>query len=275
MTSEGFAPAKVNLTLHVTGVRADGYHLLDSLVAFADVGDRVVMTPGEDLSLDLAGPFAPGVPADARNLMWRAADAVGWTGAMTLEKQLPHPAGIGGGSSDAATVLRLIKQQGYEIPAELPIQLGADVPVCLAGHGVIMAGIGETLRALPAPLADLHAVLVNPGVSVPTPKVFAELAEKANAPMDIDGVSWADPQHVIAWLQNQRNDIEAAACRVAPEIADVLDALSRTRNMQVARMSGSGATCFAVYPDKNSAHLAAYEIGAAAPNWWCVATVLS
>ena len=122
MATEAFAPAKINLALHVTGQRADGYHLLDSLVVFADVGDRIALTPGDALSLDVTGPFAVGVPADARNLVWRAAQAAGWTGRIALEKNLPHGAGIGGGSSDAAAVLRMLGAAGAAL------SLGADVP---------------------------------------------------------------------------------------------------------------------------------------------------
>ncbi|MDG1068196.1 MAG: 4-(cytidine 5'-diphospho)-2-C-methyl-D-erythritol kinase, partial [Sulfitobacter sp.] len=165
MTSEGFAPAKVNLTLHVTGQRADGYHLLDSLVVFADIGDRLWFDAGPQMRISVTGPFAEGVPVDQRNLVWQAAVLAGWTGHITLEKNLPHGAGIGGGSSDAAAVLRAF---GGTADA---LQLGADVPVCLAHAPQRMRGIGEILDPI-APLPDLEIVLVNPRVAVPTAPVF-------------------------------------------------------------------------------------------------------
>ena len=135
-----FAPAKINLTLHVTGRRADGYHLLDSLVVFADTGDLLQLDPGPELALDVSGLFAGGVPADERNLVWKAAEGAGWTGHISLDKQLPHGAGIGGGSSDAAAVLRALAGQGTGIPEDLSLSLGADVPVCMAARPGVQLG---------------------------------------------------------------------------------------------------------------------------------------
>ncbi|SDX14992.1 4-diphosphocytidyl-2-C-methyl-D-erythritol kinase [Ruegeria halocynthiae] len=273
MTAEAFAPAKINLTLHVTGQRADGYHLLDSLVAFAEVGDRLCLTPGPDLSLSITGEFSDGVPSDHCNLVWQAAEAAGWTGRIHLEKQLPHGGGVGGGSSDAAAILRLLMQQGIGIPPHVPLSLGADVPVCVRPASARMRGIGEQIEAIALP--KLPALLVNPGIAVPTGAVFAALKTREHPPMPDRIPEFKTPKTCAGWLRDQRNDLEDPACSVAGAIAGVLDELSETRDVLLARMSGSGSTCFALYPTAKAAHFAAYEIGAAHPEWWCRATLLS
>ncbi|WP_291730083.1 4-(cytidine 5'-diphospho)-2-C-methyl-D-erythritol kinase [Leisingera sp. F5] len=273
MAAEVFAPAKINLTLHVTGRRADGYHLLDSLVVFADTGDLLQLDPGPELALEVSGLFAGGVPADERNLVWKAAAGAGWTGRISLNKHLPHGAGIGGGSSDAAAVLRALSRQGCGFPDELPLSLGADVPVCMAARAARMEGIGE--QVTPVDLPELHALLVNPGAHVPTGVVFCELASRNNPPLPQDIPAFASAADCAAWLGEQRNDLEAPAISVAPEIERVLSDLRSSRNALLARMSGSGATCFALYPSKKAAHFAAYEIGAEHPEWWCSAVTLT
>ncbi|MEQ6201727.1 4-(cytidine 5'-diphospho)-2-C-methyl-D-erythritol kinase [Sulfitobacter sp. HNIBRBA2951] len=268
MTTEAFAPAKINLTLHVTGQRADGYHLLDSLVVFADVGDRLRFDPAGDLRLTVDGPFADGVPADNRNLVWKAAELAGWTGHIHLTKNLPHGGGIGGGSSDAAAVLRVLN---YGADA---LSLGADVPVCLQPRAARMQGIGGDVTPLHDDLT-FFAVLVNPALHVPTPAVFKTLKEKENPAMaafPAEGVAlsaWMD------WLKAQRNDLEAPAIAAAPQIADVLTALRGTPDVMLARMSGSGSTCFGLYPTAQTARAAAAALAAEYPQWWCVETVLS
>lgn len=260
----GFAPAKVNLTLHVTGRRGDGYHLLDSLVAFADVGDDVTVAPGRGLTV--TGPFARGVPTDGRNLVLRALDLAQAPRAVTLDKHLPHPAGIGGGSSDAAAVLRLV---GAGLSAEQVLSLGADVPVCLLARGARMSGIGEIVR--PVALPRLCAVLVNPGLSVPTPEVFRALTTPDNAPMG-DLPEWENAGDLIRWLGTMRNDLEPPALTVAPAIGDVLDAI-RQSGAGLARMSGSGATCCGLYPDAAAAARAVTELNR--PGWWVRQAVLA
>lgn len=263
-----FAPAKVNLTLHVTGQRADGYHLLQSLVMFADFGDQLDLTPGPELAMTVSGPFAEGVPTDARNLAWRAAASAGWTGQITLEKHLPHGAGIGGGSSDAAAVLRALEAPGNGLT------LGADVPVCRLGRAAVMAGIGEDVL----PVADIpafSAVLVNPGAHVPTPRVFAALSAKDNPPMLPLPASGAAPSHWLDWLRAQRNDLQAPAVILAPVISDVLDALQDSADVLLARMSGSGATCFGLFPTPASARSAAAALRDDHPDWWVRDCVLS
>jgi len=256
MTSEGFAPAKVNLTLHVTGQRADGYHLLDSLVVFADIGDRLWFDAGPQMRISVTGPFAEGVPVDQRNLVWQAAVLAGWTGHITLEKNLPHGAGIGGGSSDAAAVL-----QAFGGTADA-LQLGADVPVCLAHAPQRMRGIGEILDPI-APLPDLEIVLVNPRVAVPTAPVFNGLASKTNSPMADTIPAFADAAGFVHWLGAQRNDLEAPARVHAPQVDKALAALE---GALLARMSGSGATCFGLY--ESGAAQAARRIAQTHPDWW-------
>ena len=272
MTIEAFAPAKINLSLHVTGQRPDGYHLLDSLVAFADVGDRLVFVPGNDLSIDVSGAQAVGVPTDSRNLVWQAAEAVGWKGQIRLDKVLPHGGGIGGGSSDAAATLRALTPQSAEIPIELALGLGADVPICVHGKAARMWGIGD--RVTPVSLPSLPALLVNPGITVPTGPVFKALASRCNSVMP-EIPAFHSAQTCADWLRHQRNDLQDAAVGVAPEISDVLQALQDTRDVLLVRMSGSGSTCFALYPTLKAAHFAAYEIGIAQPRWWCHATELN
>ncbi len=256
--AEGFAPAKINLTLHVTGQRPDGYHLLDSLVVFADVGDRLHYDQGAELSLSVSGPFADGVPTDEGNLVWKAAQTCGWTGHIHLEKNLPHGAGIGGGSSDAAAVLRDL--HGPLAEAE---RLGADVPVCLSHQPQRMRGIGElieTVSGVPA----LHMVLVNPGGHVSTPQVFKGLIEKENASTG-DLPDAASYDAFLTWLSGQRNDLQTPALSYAPQIGAALQALEGS---DLARMSGSGATCFGLYANRDSAQKAAQTIKDEHADWW-------
>ncbi len=267
MTSEVFAPAKINLTLHVTGQRADGYHLLDSLVVFADVGDRLTITDAPDMAITVTGPFAPGVPTDARNLVWQAARRAGHSCHIKLEKNLPHGAGIGGGSSDAAAVLR-----HYGI-SEGCGELGADIPVCLAASPQRVRGTGDLLHPL-TDLPVLPAVLVNPGVHVATPVIFDALERKDHPGMPEEIPTFAGPDSLIKWLARQRNDLEAPAVQVAPEIGVVLAALKASPHCRLARMSGSGATCFALCDDLDAARKLSKEIIQAYPTWWNVVTML-
>ena len=262
--TEAFAPAKINLTLHVTGQRADGYHLLDSYVVFADVGDRVRVTRATEMSLRVTGPRAAGVPEDARNLCWRAAEAFGETVSIELEKHLPAAAGIGGGSSDAAAVLRAMEVLFGRPFAGDALALGADVPVCLLGHAARMSGIGETLLPLSQP--PMPAVLVNPGVEVSTPAVFRALARKDNPAMEdwpLDGRR----DSVLDWLRAQRNDLQASALELQPVIGEVLAALD-AEGAELARMSGSGATCFGLFETRDQARAAAERLARAHPSWW-------
>ncbi|MCZ8334513.1 MAG: 4-(cytidine 5'-diphospho)-2-C-methyl-D-erythritol kinase [Rhodobacteraceae bacterium] len=269
MAATDFAPAKINLCLHVTGRRADGYHLLDSLVVFAGVGDRVSATLEGPPSLTVEGPMAAGLSGEGDNLVLRAARAIGVSARIVLEKHLPVSSGIGGGSADAAATLRLLARlSGRPLPdAAAVLALGADVPVCLAGRPVRMTGIGEGLAPLP-PLPEAWMVLANPGVAVSTPAIFRALARADNAPLPRDLPSLRTPAELAAFLTMQRNDLEPPAVTLEPVIGRVKAALTAQAGCLMARMSGSGATCFGLFADPLSANAAARAICAAEPGWW-------
>lgn len=264
-----FAPAKVNLALHVTGRRDDGYHRLQSLVVFAGVGDRVVVEPADTPKLQITGPQAAALAPSPDNLVLRAAAWMGVGARITLEKVLPIASGIGGGSADAAAVLRLLMRAGHALPGD-PLALGADVPVCLAGRPCIMAGVGEVVQPIAAPLPPAWLVLANPGVAVSTPDVFRALTRRDNPPMDPmpPARSLDDLAH---WLARQRNDLEGPAIALAPVIAQVRAALAEATGCHLARMSGSGATCFGLFDGPDTAGAAEQRLRAAHPDWWVAA----
>lgn len=272
-TVEEFAPAKVNLTLHITGKRDDGYHLLDSLVAFAaGVGDRVTVEAAQDTTLVLTGPFGHGLPTGPDNLVLKAAALMNAPAKITLEKNLPPASGIGGGSADAAATLRALSH-AYDVP--LPdtaalLTLGADVPVCMERGVVRMSGIGDVITPVFGPLA-WPLVLVNPGVEVSTAAVFAALTTPNNAPMASE---LYDPAYFEFpdWLGRQRNDLEIPARSTAPVISDVIAAILEETGCRFARMSGSGATCFGVFDTTDQAEDAAAAIEERHPDWWVRAT---
>jgi 4-diphosphocytidyl-2-C-methyl-D-erythritol kinase len=271
---EALAPAKINLTLHVTGRRDDGYHLLDSLVVFADFGDRITLRSAMVSHLTVTGPMAAGVPVDASNLVLKAAALIGVAAGITLEKHLPAAAGIGGGSSDAAATLRaLAEMAGLAVPRDV-LALGADVPVCLMGGAARMRGIGEDVTPLSG-VPSLYAVLVNPGVPVATPAVFAGLTTHDNPAMPEVLPNWSGSSDFITWLAQQRNDLQAPATAAEPVIAQVLETLLDTPGCQLARMSGSGATCFGLYDSAESASAAAGRLAQDRPGWWAMATRLN
>ncbi|WCR11409.1 4-(cytidine 5'-diphospho)-2-C-methyl-D-erythritol kinase [Paracoccus stylophorae] len=262
------APAKLNLALHVVGRRADGYHLLDSLVAFASVGDLVALRPGP-LSLRIDGPFAEGLDDGPDNLCLRAARLAGADVSIALTKNLPVASGIGGGSADAAAVLRGLARMGHPLP-DAPERLGADVPVCMGSVPARMQGVGETVTPLPA-LPRVPLVLVNPGVAVATPRVFAALGCRDNAPMPAIP-AFRDGTGLIRFLAGTRNDLQAPAQDIAPAIGQAVAAL-RATGAGFARMSGSGATCFGLYDSHVQAARAARRL--ARHGWWAVASELA
>jgi len=267
------APAKINLALHVIGQRPDGYHLLDSLVAFADAGDRVTVRPAARTRLRVTGPMAAGVPKDMGNSVLRAAALIGVTAGITLDKHLPAAAGIGGGSSDAAACLRaLARLAGVAVP-EGVLALGADVPVCLLARAARMRGIGEEVEPVEG-LPPLDAVLVNPRVPVATPGVFARLESRDKGGMPGVLPRWRDGAELARWLALQRNDLETPARALCPEIGAVLNALRANEACALVRMSGSGATCFGLCPDAGTARAQAARIAAQRPDWWVTATRL-
>ncbi len=268
-----FAPAKINLHLHVVGRRDDGYHLLDSLVVFAGVGDWLSLSPAAELSLTVGGPFAAGLTAEADNLVLRAARrlaeraGVSPDGALLLEKNLPVASGIGGGSTDAAAALRLLCRNWAVAPelGALARGLGADVPVCLAARPALMSGTGEVLAPAPRlPAAGL--VLVNPGVAVSTPAVFRARAGGFSAPARFPDAGWETAEDLADSLAATRNDLEQPARALAPVIGDVLAALAAAPGCLLARMSGSGATCFGLFASAAAAQVAAEAVRR--NGWW-------
>jgi len=285
------APAKVNLTLRVLGRRADGYHDIESLVMFAELGDRLTLTPGTDFALRVVGPRAAQSGAEADNLVLKAARALAAgvaglrAGAFRLEKNLPVAAGLGGGSADAAAALRLLARLNNLPPDDLRLvqaarATGADVPVCLDPRPRVMRGIGEILSA-PLPMPRLPAVLVNPGVAVATKLVFAGWRPPANPPgalagaADFAGSAAPITEHqLLEWLAREGNDLEASAIALAPPIADVLATLRGVAGCRLARMSGSGATCFALFSSAAEAAAAGNDLQARFPAWWIDQTVL-
>jgi 4-diphosphocytidyl-2-C-methyl-D-erythritol kinase len=262
------APAKVNLFLHVTGRRADGYHLLDSLVVFAAAGDVLRGEVAGGLNLEVQGPFAASLSGEPDNLVLRAARSLGGRGArLVLEKNLPVASGIGGGSADAAAALRLLCRLWKLAPPDLPgiaLALGADVPVCLARRPSRMGGVGERLDVAPR-LPRCGLVLVNPGVAVATPEVFRARRGDWSAPAELPR-AWPDVAAMASDLQELRNDLEPPAIALQPVIGEVISALATVPGCRLARMSGSGATCFGLFDDPVMASEAAMRLRR--PDWW-------
>jgi 4-diphosphocytidyl-2-C-methyl-D-erythritol kinase len=282
------APAKLNLTLAVVGRRADGYHVLDSLVAFTEYGDTLTASPSDTLSLTFDGPFGDRLAGDAaENLVLRAARLLAAEGGVTpaaslrLTKRLPLASGIGGGSSDAAAALAALAELWRLSPtledlARLALTLGADVPVCLAARTARLQGIGERIGAAPA-VPPAPIVLVNPGIGLPTPQVFKARDAGFSSGARTAGVLAQSPPDAAALaeaLKSHGNDLTAPAITLLPVIGEILDALTAARSCLLARMSGSGATCFALFPDDAAAEAAAAALRSARPTWWAVATRL-
>lgn len=274
------ARAKVNLFLHVLGRRADGFHLLDSLVVFAEAADVVGAEPDERLSLAISGPFASGLETGDGNLVLRAAraaaQATGTTAGarLTLDKRLPVASGIGGGSADAAATLRALNQLwGLRLDearlAAIALPLGADVPVCLASRPARMGGIGDVLA--PAPLLPRFGlVLANPGLPLATPAVFAARTGPFDTLADLPA-GWETPQAMARDLARLRNGLEAAARALCPPLDIVLDSLATLPGALLARLSGSGPTGFALFAGAEEADDAARLLRRQHPDWWIVA----
>jgi 4-diphosphocytidyl-2-C-methyl-D-erythritol kinase len=259
-----FAPAKINLFLHIGDKRADGFHPLESLAVFVDAGDALTIERADELSLTLDGPFAEGLRAEADNLVLRAARALNVTGRISLTKNLPVASGIGGGSADAAAALRGLndlyglKRTDLEAVAAT---LGSDVPVCVASQPAWMEGRGEILT--PAVVPPLSLLLVNPRVGVSTAEVFRGLKSRSGVGMELHMKG-----DLLSLLKRTANDLEAPARTIQPVVGEVLDALAMSPNVQLVRMSGSGATCFGVFGDHASAAKAGELLSAAHPAWW-------
>jgi 4-diphosphocytidyl-2-C-methyl-D-erythritol kinase len=281
------APAKINLTLRIFGRRADGFHELESLVAFAPFGDRLTLWPDGSLDLKVSGPMAAGAGPLDDNLVLRAARALAERieglrlGRFVLFKQLPSGAGLGGGSADAAAALRLIaKANGLGLDDrrihEAACATGADIPVCLDSRPRVMRGIGERLSA-PLVLPKLGILIVHPGLALPTGPVFKALGlapgqQYAKAPSPSGEAANRDA--LLAWLASERNDLEKAAISIVPQIADVLGAIAGLAGCRLARMSGSGSACFGLFDSARAAAAAARRLAAARPSWWVRAGLL-
>ena len=288
---EEFAPAKINLTLHVLGRREDGYHLLESLIAFADIGDHVTVEKAGHFSLRVDGPFAGDLPSAGDNIVIAAAEALAHGASdippgaeITLKKNLPVASGIGGGSANAAACLRaLLRLNGTSMSDialnQIAVGLGADVPVCLHSKVSLVSGIGQIVEPAPV-LPEVYAVLVNPRVAVPTGPVFEALGL-------LQGVVASEPappptravfrtaDTLAVYLRECRNDLEAPAAAQVREIGDVEEALFAAEGCLMARMSGSGATCFGLFAGGDEARAASDAIGREHPGWWVVSGRLS
>ena len=278
------APAKINLALHVVGQRADNYHLLESLVTFTETGDRITARPADKLTLKIVGQFSAKLSADKSNLVLRAAyalrqmlqpDGLKVSGAsILLEKNLPIASGIGGGSADAAAVLLALAEL-WNVAIEpakmvqLAARLGADIPMCLLSKPLIAKGIGDEISPVSLPILSL--VLVNSGTEISTPAIFGSLADKSNPGLP-DLPKFKHCQDVVHFLEHTRNDLQNPAIAHAPEILSVIDALMEEKGCLLARMSGSGATCFGIFADQTSAEQAALNIAELRTDWWISAT---
>lgn len=276
------APAKINLYLHVTGRRADGYHLLDSLIAFAGLADEIELQPSPDIAISSEGPFADSVGPPEENLALRAARAlaaatrIGAGVHIRLTKRIPGAAGLGGGSADAAAVLTGlvslwgIVEESIDLPA-IAIALGADIPACLAGRPVFVGGIGDGIVDAP-PLPQAGLLLVNPGIAVSTGSVFSGRRGGFSAAARFDAAP-SSARELAALLEERANDLTDAAIRLAPVIGDVLAVLRAAPGCLLARMSGSGATCFGLFD--NEATAAAALPAVRQGDWWAVASALA
>jgi len=275
------ASAKINLFLHVGARRADGFHPLQSLAVFTGTGDVLRAQAAPQLSLALDGPFAIGLQAESDNLVLRAARAlaaragVDAGAALALTKNLPVASGIGGGSADAAAALRALKRlwrldTDDATLLDIAATLGSDIPVCVASACAYMEGRGEILT--PMSLPRLPMLLVNPGVAVPTRDVFAALKTRSGTELDLPCAGFADAAALLDFLGGTRNDLEAPARQIQPVIGTVLDALAALPGVTLARMSGSGATCFALFETDKACAAGADAIRAAGQGWWAAAT---
>ena len=283
-TVEVFAPAKINLTLHVTGRRSDGYHTIDSLVAFAPTGDKLSLKPRGWLNFEVDGPEAAGVPTDNTNLVLQAAEFLsdGRGAGIHLTKNLPVSSGMGGGSADAAAAVRGLmmlwldeeEREKYANASDEQIgqrmagllKLGADIPMCLLSRPCRARGIGERLDFVEIPA--LPAVIVNPRLPISTPQIFAGLTQHENPAMPVTLPYFDEADELAHWLTFQRNDLQEPAIAAEPQIGEVLEEIAGMRGCIVSRMSGSGATCFGVFSGLRAALAAAQSIEDVYPHWW-------
>ena len=275
------APAKINLCLHITGQRDDGYHLIDSLVSFGAAYDEIDISVGSTLSLTVDGPESNGVPTDKTNLVLRAAELVakGRGAAFSLTKNLPAASGIGGGSADAAAAFRgalahwgateiaqAASGDQQEIYDKL-VALGADIPMCLSSRPLRARGVGDKIELVDG-IPNLPVVIANPRIPVSTPSIFANLKNRENPPLPDTLPDWENVGVFCEWLMTTRNDLQETAIALHPGISTVLDRLGKLPGALISRMSGSGATCFAVFESGNAATDAMEKLKTDNPKWW-------
>ena len=277
------APAKINLFLHVGVRRDDGFHPLQSLVVFTDLGDELALESAETLSLKVQGPFAAGLDGEGDNLVLRAGrallerNALGSQGAaMTLTKNLPVASGIGGGSADAAAALRGLRRSWNDAAddnslCDLAATLGSDIPVCVGAMPALMEGRGEILRRVEA-MPRVAMLLANPNVAVPTQDVYAALHVRSGVEMTLPQAGFRDTADLLRFLETTRNDLEAPARALQPVIGEVLTTMAALPGALFTRMCGSGATCFGIFADEDCCRRAADLLKAASPGWWIAPT---
>lgn len=279
------APAKLNLTLHVTGRRADGYHLLNSLMVLTDIEDVIEIQPSPVLKFHMAGQTSAALAHENDdNIVVKAAKMVAEAAgvspdiAISLEKNIPVGAGLGGGSADAGAMLRLLK--AYWQPDiseskwnEIALSLGADVPFCYHNHAALIEGIGEKVTSVPE-INSIWAVLINPCKPLSTQQVFARGVEQFTSPNVLPPLEWSNEAEFIEYLNATKNDLEVPAIALMPEISNILDVLEQQDKMLLARMSGSGATCYGLFDDLEVAKEAEKNIKAANSDWWVKLTAL-
>ena len=277
-TIEEPAPAKINLFLHVGSKRPDGFHPLQSLAVFTGLGDVLAMEAAPDLSLAIEGPFARGLDGEGDNLVLRAAKALDRDGGarLILTKNLPVASGIGGGSADAAAALRGLRQlwrldKDDAVLRDLAAGLGSDIPACVLSAPCFMEGRGEILRALDS-MPRVPMLLVNPGVAVPTRDVFAALESRSGVEMALPRGHFSDTADLLRFLETTCNDLEEPARRLQPVIGEVLGRIAALPGALLARMSGSGATCFGIFADEDCCRRAAAILKRSSPGWWVAPT---
>ena len=278
------APAKINLYLHITGMRDDGFHLLDSLIAFTKFGDEITLEPSNDLTITSHGPYATGMPIGEENLMIRIARKLQKTtsidkgAAIHVEKNIPVSAGIGGGSADAIAVMRgLIKLWDLKINDEqiykLALELGTDLPVCYFGKSAFVDGIGENIHPA-SQLPDCGILLINPNVTLSTPIVFENRKGGYSPEDNFINKNFNSPQKLAKLLDERCNDLTPAARQLVPIIGEILSALKRTPECLAYKMSGSGATCWGLFETFADAERAALALNQQRPDWWIMPTTL-
>ena len=276
-TTKFFAPAKVNLTLHVIGQRKDGLHLLDSLVTFPKIGDTLSFLNSKQHHLSIISNETINIPIDNKNLILKAAGTINnkYSRRILLKKIIPVAAGIGGGSADAAATIRDAISLGYKVSQQDIVKLGADVLACLESQPLRMTGIGDHLNLIDLWPRDGYIVLVNPRTPLATKEVFAALEQKNNNPMPSRLPIFSSFKELVHFVRKHRNDLEETAIKLEPIIKKVLSEICKNKNCLVSRMSGSGPTCFGLFENYSKAHSAKLRLMKDFPNWWVVSSKLT